>query len=90
MHDALRDAFIRDVADAVRHWEVQGRAELSDGQDCERILADSLRGLAHSILVALDGGTTMSNEGRVVWLKDADGQVVAEGLHQRLPDALDA
>jgi hypothetical protein len=82
----LRDAFIREVVDQVRAAEALAVSQLSEGAPSEDVIANALNALAHSLLVVLDGGTKLSDQGRRVWLTDSDGEVVAEGLHEWLPD----
>ena len=82
----LRDAFIREVVDQVRATEALALSQLSEGEPSEDVVANALIVLAHSLLVVLDGGTKLSDHGRQVWLTGSDGQVVAEGLHEWLPD----
>ncbi len=82
----LRDAFIREVVDQVRASEALALSQLSGGEAPEEVVANALNVLAHSLLVILDGGTKLSDHGQRVWLTDVDGQVVAEGLHEWLPD----
>jgi hypothetical protein len=72
---------------------VRLRTLLADDEsraDFVAVVESMLESLAHSFLVVLDGGTDLSDNGRVVWLTDEHGDVVAEGLHEWLPDALDA
>ena len=45
--------------------------------------------LAHSLLVTLDGGTALSNDGMKVFLTDRNGDEIADVLHERLFDHLD-
>ncbi len=45
--------------------------------------------VSHSIVVTIDGGTALSSQGRKVWLTDASGDVIGEGLHETLFDFLD-
>jgi hypothetical protein len=52
-------------------------------------MAVALTGLAHSILVILDGGTTLSDEGRAVFLTGNDGHLVGDGLHEYLFEFID-
>lgn len=48
--------------------------------DLKQVLAECLRGFAVSILTALDGGTALAEKGRL-YLVDADGHKLGEGLH---------
>ncbi len=58
-------------------------------EDFTAVVGSMLETLAHSFLVVLDGGTKLSYNGQVVWLTDEHGEVVGEGLHEWLPNALD-
>ncbi len=86
--DEVRDAFLGEVADAVRWWQRYASDEMAGGRQPTELVAEALAGLAHSILVIVDGGTKLSDHGRRVWLTGADGAVVSEGLHEYLPDHL--
>lgn len=90
MPDDVRDAFLRDVADAVLWWQEHAAEELRDGTPPEDVVKDAVRGVAHSLLVTLDGGTRLSDGGRLVWLTDSTGSPVGDGLHEYLFDYLDA
>jgi hypothetical protein len=71
-------------------WE-RLRTRLTDDQDrraFDQVLRACLTGAAHTFLVILDGGTSLSDNGRRVFLTDEDGQSVGEGLHEYLPDHL--
>jgi hypothetical protein len=48
--------------------------------DVRTVLAECLRGFAVSMLTALDGGTALSEKGRI-YLVDKDGGKLGEGLH---------
>jgi len=48
--------------------------------DIKKVLAECLRGFAVSILTAIDGGTALSEKGRL-YLVDEDGNRLGEGLH---------
>jgi hypothetical protein len=82
----LRTAFLSDIADSIRLWEREAAEKLNAGDDPHAVIHGSLTGLAHSFLVILDGGTKLSDDGRVVFLTDKEGQVVSEGLHEYLFD----
>jgi hypothetical protein len=92
--EVLRDAFLRDVAASVRLWEQWGRQELDRRSDADTVLQEAVQGVVHSVLVSIDGGTALSDSGRKVWLTDATGSPIAEGLHEylfdHLPDGVDA
>ena len=45
------------------------------------VLSESMRGLAHSIFVALDGGTSLAEHGRL-HVVDEQGESIGEGLHE--------
>jgi hypothetical protein len=89
MSKSLRDAFLGEIADQVHYWEGAAANELAAGQSPQTVVVDSLRGLAHSLLVVIDGGTKLSDDGRVVWLTDADGRTIGEGLNETLPNLYD-
>ena len=46
-----------------------------------------MRGLLHSVLVTIDGGSRSAGIGRVS-LVDADGRCAGEGLHEQFVDHL--
>ena len=64
----LRSAFLSDVADSVRVWERHSLERVGGGVLPPDVIRGALAGLAHSILVILDGGTKVSDHGRVVFL----------------------
>jgi hypothetical protein len=86
--EALRDAFLRDVAASIRYWEEWAQRQLDDGQTAGDVVRGAIRGVVHSALVTIDGGTALSDGGRQVWLTDATGAPVEEGLHEYLFDYL--
>lgn len=45
-----------------------------------KVLSECFRGLGHSFLVALDGGTALAEKGRL-YVVDEHGRRVGEGLH---------
>lgn len=45
------------------------------------VLSESMRGLAHSIFVVLDGGTSLAEHGRL-HVVDEQRQSIGEGLHE--------
>ena len=45
-----------------------------------KVLSECFRGLGHSFLVALDGGTALAEKGRL-YVVDEHGSRVGEGLH---------
>lgn len=57
--------------------------------DFTTVVAELATTLAHSFLVALDGGTALSNDGKQVYLTDRNGEEIADVLHERLFDHLD-
>jgi len=82
------DSFTNKDADVV--WSDNKRAfknlqhQLSKNEairgDVEQALSECLRGFAVSFLTILDGGTRLSEEGRV-YLVDESGNRLGEGLH---------
>ncbi|MDP2229085.1 MAG: hypothetical protein Q8J78_16595 [Moraxellaceae bacterium] len=50
------------------------------GDDLKQVLSECLRGFAVSILTSIDGGTTLAEKGRI-YLVDADGKSLGDGLH---------
>ncbi|HET6873737.1 MAG TPA: hypothetical protein VFH70_03100 [Acidimicrobiales bacterium] len=89
MSAELLTAFLSDMADSIRVWERDAAEKLDAGDDPHAVIHGSLTGLAHSFLVILDGGTKLSDDGRVVFLTDNEGQVVSEGLHEYLFDFIE-
>ena len=90
--DGLRDEFLQDLASAVLHWEDWVDRELAIAARApSEIAREAIRGVVHSLLVTIDGGTALSDRGRRVWLTDGNGESVGEGLHEYLfhflPDA---
>ncbi len=57
--------------------------------DFVAVVADLASILAHSLLVTLDGGTALSDDGKKVFLTDQSGDEIADVLHERLFDHLD-
>ena len=53
----------------------------ADKKDIEKMLFGCLRGVSHSFLNILDGATSISDDGRKVFLVDEKGQLLGEGLH---------
>lgn len=88
MDKGLRDAFLTDVADAVRFWTAEAERTVGDDPAALAAATEALRGLAHSMLVILDGGTRSSDGGQVVFLTDRHGREIADVLHERLFDFL--
>ncbi len=89
MNDEVREAFLQDVASQVRYWTKHGIAlmEPNDREnppETHEVLQSCLTGLAHSLLVVIDGGTTMSDGGRRAWLTDEHGEPIGDGLHELL------
>jgi hypothetical protein len=64
------------------HAALSGRAD-----DLRPVLAEGMRGLLNSVLSTIDGGTASAEVGRV-GLTDAEGQALAEGLHELFVDYL--
>ena len=89
MTGELREAFLRDVADAVSDWRRHMSQLSAEDRLTDHELDLALSGIAQLILVTLDGGTKLSDHGRRVFLTDSDGEVIAEGLHEYLPEHLD-
>lgn len=77
-----RDAFMDHVADLVNYWSA-----VDDSED------NKLIGLAHSILVTLDGRTVgLPHYDLIpmpVWSTEPDRRSIAGGLHDELPAALE-
>jgi hypothetical protein len=80
----LQKAFVQEVADEVRNCRKFAVDRLASGDPADAVVTQALNVLAHTLLVILDGGTKLSDEGRRVWLTDANGEVVGEGLHEWL------
>ena len=53
-----------------------------DKEDIINILSECLRGISHSFLTILDGATSISNDGRKIFLVDERGHMIGEGLHE--------
>jgi hypothetical protein len=87
--EQLRSAFLGEVADQIRAWDRHSRGLLETGKEPAEIVHKALTGLAHSILVTIDGGTKVSDDGRVVFLTGNDGHLVSEGLHEYLFEFMD-
>lgn len=49
--------------------------------DLRIVLAEAMTGLLHSVLVTMDGGSAGAEIGRV-YPADAEGRVLADGLHE--------
>ncbi|WP_426337577.1 hypothetical protein ACN9MY_15030 [Pseudoduganella sp. R-31] len=56
-------------------------------EDVESVLKECVQGLAHSFLCILDGATQMSSKGRI-YLVDAHGSSLGEGLHEEFEEFL--
>ena len=82
----LQQAFVQEVADTVQYCKEFAAGRLASGDPPDAVVTQALNVLAHSFLVILDGGTKLSDHGRRVWLTDAKGDVVGEGLHEWLPE----
>ena len=53
-----------------------------DKEDISNVLSECLSGISHSFLTILDGATSISNDGRKIFLVDKNGHMVGEGLHE--------
>ncbi|MCO5356069.1 hypothetical protein [Acidovorax kalamii] len=76
--------------DDVRPYRVISEALTAanvDPQAVRAVLREGLRGFAHTIFVALDGGTHLAEHGRL-YVVDADGKSIGEGLHESFVDHL--
>lgn len=51
------------------------------------VLAEGMRGLLNSVLTTIDGGTASAEVGRIE-LTDAEGEILAAGLHELFVDHL--
>lgn len=65
-----------------------GEALDSHTKDLEIVLKQGMFGLLHSFLVTLDGGSASAEKGRLNLVSEADGEILAEGLHELFYDHL--
>lgn len=79
----LQEPFMREFAATFRATQARIERRLAAASPVEgsAIVEDELRGLYHGVLVMLDGGSALADEG-LVSLVDEDGVVFDRFLHE--------
>jgi hypothetical protein len=93
----IRNAFLQELNQHIGTWteaavdalcKRPGRSGLSSAKTA-RVVREHMLGLVHSVLVTIDGGTALSDHGRLIQLTDMKGTPIGEGLHEFLFSASD-
>ncbi|WP_145110700.1 hypothetical protein [Botrimarina mediterranea] len=83
MSSRLQEPFLRDVVASFRatSQRLVAKVEAAKDQDCKSIIDQELAGLFHGLLVILDGGSALADEGLIA-IVDEDGVSFDRGLHE--------
>ena len=71
-----------DKEESFRHVQEALITQSINREDVKQVFSECLRGFAFSLLVMLDGGTTLSEKGRI-FLIDEDGKQFGDGLQDK-------
>lgn len=64
----VAENFFKEVESQINYWADICVKELKGKKSSKKVVKDSMRGLIHSVLVSIDGGTALSDKGKALEL----------------------